>query len=215
MSVEPVVCYALSITLSNLSFSAIKITSYKSDIPCICSHPSHALDHLMLSLLWAQRNIFWLFPALSMMWCFWGKILLWSWCIRSSHRWGGLHDIISLGRHITLGWDARGCRKWGGLGIFWIGIKRLLTASSEYSTILWAFWRILFGQFGSLVSRVVGLFVLGARRGSCLLKIYTTVKLVVLVVARWCINYVVYIYEYLTALGSSWWSVTILSCTSV
>ena len=45
-------------------------------------------------------------------------------------------------------------------------------------------WRILFGQFGSQVARAVGSIFLGARRVSCLFGMYTTVKLVVLVVAR-------------------------------
>ena len=31
-------------------------------------------------------------------------------------------------------------------------------------------WRIFFGQFGSLVPRLVGSILLGDRRGSCLLK---------------------------------------------
>ena len=40
------------------------------------------------------------------------------------------------------------------------------------------------------------------------------VKLVLLDVARKCLNYVVYIYEYLTALGSARWPVITRSCTS-
>ena len=45
-------------------------------------------------------------------------------------------------------------------------------------------WRVFFGQFGSLVPCLVGSILLGACSGSCLLNMYTTVKLVVLVVAR-------------------------------
>ena len=70
-------------------------------------------------------------------------------------------------------------------------------------------WQILFGQIGSQVDRAVGSPLLGALRGSCLFEMYTTVKLVVLVLAI----YVVYIYEFLIALGSAWWQVTSLSCT--
>ena len=45
-------------------------------------------------------------------------------------------------------------------------------------------WLIFFGQFGSLVPCLVGSILLGACGGSCFLKMYTTVKLVLLVVAR-------------------------------
>ena len=45
-------------------------------------------------------------------------------------------------------------------------------------------WLILFCQFVSRVARAVVSILLGARRVSCLFEMYTTVKLVVLVIAR-------------------------------
>ena len=74
-------------------------------------------------------------------------------------------------------------------------------------------WRILFGQIGSRVARAVGSTLLGAQQGSCLFEMYTTVKVVVLVLAILCLIYVVYIYELLIALGSAWRQVTSLSYT--
>ena len=55
--------------------------------------------------------------------------------------------------------------------------------------------RVFFGQSGSLFLCLVGSILLGDCGCSCLLKMYTTDKLVVLVVARRCLIYVVYIYE--------------------
>ena len=86
------------------------------------------------------------------------------------------------------------------------GLKRI------YDQIV-CIWRILFGQIWSLVARDVGSTLLGARQGYCLDKMYTTVKLVVLVLARLCLIYVVYIYVLLIAMGSAWWQVTSFSCT--
>ena len=159
-----------------------------------CTHPLPVLGHLLWFLLWAWQNIFLIFPAPSMLWCFWGQIILWSWGSRPSHLWGGLHDLILSGRRRTLGLDVRGYWKWGGLEFFILGSRghwRPQANKIPYCERLVFF----FSLFGSIVLRLVRSILLGACWGSCLLKMYTTVKLVVLVVARWCLIYVVNIYE--------------------
>ena len=102
--------------------SRLHHTSLRS-IFCICTHPLPALGHLLWLIVWALWSISLLFTAPSMLWCFWGKILLWSWGSRTSHRWGGLHDIIFSGRRRTLGIHARGYWKWGGLVFFGLGSR--------------------------------------------------------------------------------------------
>ena len=106
---------------------------------CISIHPSPALGHLMWSLSLALWSIFRPFLGTSMMLCCGGQNILWSWGSRPIHLWGCLPDLIFVGRRRTLGKYSRGCWKWGGLEFFWIGLKRALTASSEYKTILWEF----------------------------------------------------------------------------
>ena len=90
---------------------------------CICTHPSPALGPLIWLLVWAWQSISLIFPDPSMLWCFWGQIILCSWSIRYSHRWGDLHDLIFSRRRRTLGLDARGYWKWGGFGFFGLGSR--------------------------------------------------------------------------------------------
>ena len=90
---------------------------------CIYTHPSPALGHLLWLLLWEWQIIFLLFPAPSMLWCFRGQILFWSWGSLPSHRWGGLNDLIFSGHRRTLGLDARDYWKWGSLEFFGLGSR--------------------------------------------------------------------------------------------
>ena len=145
-----------------MAFRVINITSYDSEIsflylysPFACSWSPDVISRVGMTKY---------FPTIS------GTVhavvpmrefFLWSWGSRPSHRWGGLHDIIYLGRCRTLRWDARCCWKCGGLEFLdWDqegvdGLERI-----KYHIV--SAWRIFFRTIWVTSSLFGGLNLVGS-----------------------------------------------------